>query len=46
MGFLREILGRPANERPLLLVVTGYPAPSARVPVITKKELNEIATFR
>jgi len=46
MGFLREILGRPANERPLLLVVTGYPAPSARVPVITKKELNEVATFR
>ena len=46
MGFLREILGRPANERPVLLVVTGYPDPSARVPEIAKKPLAEIATFR
>lgn len=45
MRFLNEILGRPANERPFLLLVTGYPAPDARVPVITKKPLAEIATF-
>ena len=46
MNFLNEILGRPANERPFLLLVTGYPADDARVPEITRKPLDEIATFR
>ncbi len=46
MNFLNEILGRPPNERPFLLLVTGYPAEDARVPAITKKPLDEIATFR
>ena len=46
MNFLNEILGRPANERPFLLLVTGYPAEDAKVPAITKKPLEEIATFR
>ena len=46
MNFLNEILSRPANERPFLLLVTGYPADDARVPAITKKPLEEIATFR
>ena len=45
MGFLNEILGRPENERPFLVVVTGYPADDAVVPKITKKSLDEIATF-
>jgi nitroreductase len=45
MGFLREILGRPANERPFLLLVTGYPAEDAAVPGIRRKPLSEIATF-
>lgn len=47
MGFLNEILGRPANERPYLLLVTGYPAAGARVPVAggRKKTFPEIATF-
>jgi len=45
MGFLSEILGRPVNERPFLLLVTGYPAESVTVPLITKKPLTEIATF-
>ena len=45
MGFLNEILGRPGNERPYLLIVTGYPADDATVPDITKKSLDEIATF-
>jgi iodotyrosine deiodinase len=45
MGFLNEILGRPANERPFLLLVAGYPAEGARVPVIEKKTLDEIAVF-
>ena len=46
MNFLNEILGRPSNERPFLLLVTGYPADDATVPAITKKPLEEIATFR
>lgn len=45
MGFLNEILGRPENERPFLLLVVGYPDPEARVPVIDKKPLKEIVTW-
>ena len=45
MGFLNELLGRPAHERPFLLLVVGYPAENATVPAITKKTLEEIATF-
>jgi len=47
MAFLNEILGRPANERPYLILVTGYPADGARVPVAggRKKTFPEIATF-
>ncbi|HZD03424.1 MAG TPA: nitroreductase family protein [Longimicrobiales bacterium] len=45
MGFLGEILGRPDNERPFLVLVVGYPAEDARVPVIGKKPLDRIATF-
>ena len=45
MGFLNDILGRPANERPFLLLVVGYPAPGATVPDIARKPLADIATF-
>ncbi len=45
MGFLNDLLGRPENERPFLLLVVGYPSASATVPAITKKPLDEIATF-
>jgi len=45
MGFLNDILGRPAHERPFLVLVVGYPAEDAQVPVISKKSLAEIATF-
>jgi nitroreductase len=45
MGFLNTILNRPPNERPFLLLVVGYPAADAKVPVITKKSLDEIASF-
>ncbi len=45
MNFLNEILGRPPNERPFLILVVGYPAGDARVPAISKKSLEEIATF-
>lgn len=45
MRFLNEILVRPANERPFLILVVGYPAVEAKVPVITKKPAGEIMTF-
>lgn len=45
MGFLNKILHRPDHERAFLLLVVGYPAHDAQVPVITKKALDEIATF-
>ena len=45
MGFLNEVLGRPSNERPFLLLVTGYPAADAVVPAIERKAFDEVATF-
>ncbi len=45
MGFLNDILKRPARERPFLILVVGYPADGARVPAIAKKGLDDIATF-
>jgi nitroreductase len=45
MNFLNDLLGRPSNERPFLLLVVGYPAEGARVPNISKKPLGEIASF-
>ncbi len=45
MAFLNEILGRPENERPFLLLVTGLPAELARVPAIHRKALEEFAQF-
>ena len=45
MNFLNEILDRPKNERPFLLLVIGYPAADAKVPDIKKKSLQEIASF-
>jgi iodotyrosine deiodinase len=45
MGFLNDLLDRPAHERPFLILVVGYPAENATVPLITKKPLEEIATF-
>jgi nitroreductase len=45
MGFLNKLLRRPARERPFLILVVGYPAGNAMVPMLTKKPLEEIATF-
>lgn len=46
MGFLSEILERPSNERPVMVVVTGYPASTAKVPSLRRKSLDEFVTFR
>jgi nitroreductase len=45
MGFLNEVLNRPAHEKPFLLLVVGYPALDAVVPDIGKKSIGDIATF-
>lgn len=45
MGFLKEILDRPENERPFLLIPVGYPPPDAEVPALEKKSFEEIAEF-
>lgn len=42
MKFLQEILGRPRNEIPFVLIPVGYPADDARVPDITRKTIDEI----
>lgn len=46
MGFLNEILDRPARERPYLLLVVGFPAEDAQVPDIARKPLADIRTVR
>jgi nitroreductase len=46
MGFLKELLERPENERPFLLIPVGYPVEDAEVPLLEKKPLDEIADFR
>ncbi|MCU0466940.1 MAG: nitroreductase family protein [Anaerolineae bacterium] len=42
MGFLCDLLERPPNERPFVLIPVGYPAADAQVPVISKKPLGEV----
>ncbi len=44
MKFLSEILHRPKNEKPYVLIPVGYPADGARVPDIERKPLDEIMT--
>jgi nitroreductase len=45
MRFLNQILNRPQNEHPFLILVVGYPAEDAEVPKINKKPFNEINTL-
>jgi nitroreductase len=43
MGFLHEILNRPKNEKPFLLLPVGYPADNVKVPNISKKKFEDVA---
>jgi iodotyrosine deiodinase len=47
MGFLNEICGRPATEKPYLIVVTGHPAEGAKTPRFARlrKPLDSITTW-
>lgn len=42
MRFLREILGRPRNEKAFAVVPVGYPAEDATVPDLTRKPLDRV----
>ena len=45
MAFLSEILKRPPNEKPYVLIPIGYPAENCRVPDLQRKDLDDVATW-
>ncbi len=45
MKFLNKILARPGSEKPLMLIVAGYPAANARVPAIKRKPLDGFTSY-
>ncbi|WP_120497722.1 nitroreductase family protein [Kiloniella sp. EL199] len=47
MGFLRELLGRPKHEKPVMIIVAGYPSDTATVPeeALNKKSLDVIVSW-
>ena len=47
MGFLRNLCGRPASEKAVMVIVAGHPAPGATIPVhaTRKKTLSQIASW-
>jgi len=42
MGFLRDLLGRPRNEKAYVLIPVGYAAEGCQVPDIEKKSVDEV----
>ena len=47
MKFLNGALGRPAEEKPTMIIAVGHPTADAKVPAVAKlkKPLEEIAAF-
>ncbi|MBX3120140.1 MAG: nitroreductase family protein [Fimbriimonadaceae bacterium] len=45
MTFLRDLCGRPINEKPFVLMPVGYPHPDCMVPDLGRKSLAEISSF-
>jgi nitroreductase len=45
MNFLSQILKRPSNEKPFLLIPVGYAADDCMVPKLTRKPENEVITY-
>lgn len=43
--FLQEILNRPENEKPYLLIPVGFASDAAMVPSLNRKSLDEIACY-
>lgn len=46
MHFLQELLNRPSNERPFVLIPVGYPAEDVMVPNIQRKPLDQISVWQ
>lgn len=46
MNFLADVLERPSNEKPFLVLPVGYPAPGATVPDLDRKPLHHISVFK
>jgi len=44
-SYLNDLLNRPQNEKPYLVLVVGYPEDNVMVPDIKRKSLEDIATF-
>jgi iodotyrosine deiodinase len=47
MKFLNQLCDRPANEKPMMVLVVGHPAPEASAPVhaTIKKPLDQISSW-
>jgi iodotyrosine deiodinase len=45
MTILRELCGRPLNEKPFVLIPVGYPAADCHVPNLKRKTLDQISQF-
>ena len=45
MAFLNEILKRPINEKPVLLIPVGYPTQDPKIPNLKKKTFKEVSTI-
>jgi hypothetical protein len=47
MGFLNQICGRPSSEKPVILLVVGYPKPDCQVPAYAgiKKPLQQFTSW-
>lgn len=45
VNFLHEVLKRPENEQPYLLIAAGYPADNVKVPNLARKPLDEVSVF-
>ncbi|MGH7582712.1 MAG: nitroreductase family protein [Gemmatimonadales bacterium] len=46
MGFLAQLLERPPHEKAYLVMPVGYPAPDAKVPNLSRKDLQAISVWR
>ncbi|MEO6772627.1 MAG: nitroreductase family protein [Kofleriaceae bacterium] len=46
MGFLRDVLGRPANERAFVVIPVGYPAAGATVPDLQRRAVDDVIVRR
>lgn len=46
MEFLNQVLERPENEKPFMILVVGYPSSEYTLPKISKKELKDIMVIK